>query len=365
MAAPRVILAIFNDPNYDQRMIRIAGSLQSAGYDVLLVGAAYKAALPLTAKPYRQFRFSMLFGKGKVRYIEFNLRLFFFLLWHKAELVCAVDLDSIVPVYWATRLKKTQRVYDAHEWFSEMKEVVSRPAIHRVWKWVERNYVPRFPNGYTVNEQIAEQFRALYGVAYPAIRNMPLRLTTDPDPVKKGFLLYQGAVNEGRAFEWLIPAMKWVEKPLYIYGTGNFYEQAASLIREQGLDHKVFLQGKLLPHELQKITPGAQLGFTLFETSGKSNYFSLANRFFDYVQAGVPQVCVDFPVYRNLNKAHPVAVLVTLTDPESLAKVINDTVNNQDKYRQLVSNCMLKRNEWNWENESEKLLRFYHKLSPI
>jgi len=103
----------------------------------------------------------------------------------------------------------------------------------------------------------------------------------------------------------------------------------------------------------------------LFEATGKSNYYSLANRFFDYVQAGVPQIAVDFPVYKDLNKDAPVAVLVTLTDPEALARIINNTVNDQENYLQLFSNCLLKRKEWNWEKESEILLDFYQKLLPI
>lgn len=365
MAAPRIIFSIFNDPNYDQRMIRIAGSLQAAGYDVLLVGAGYAGTGPLIEKPYRQRRFNMVFSKGKARYIEFNCRLFFFLLFQKADLVCAIDLDSIVPVYWVSRLKNSKRVYDAHEWFSEMKEVVSRPHIHRLWKWVEKKYVPRFPQGYTVNAPIADAFKQLYGVDYPAIRNMPLLSADTPTPAKEDFLLYQGAVNEGRAFELLIPAMKWVEKPLYIYGDGNFRQQAAALIREHALEQKVFLQGKVLPEQLSQITTRALLGFTLFEATGKSNYYSLANRFFDYVQAGVPQIAVDFPAYKDLNKDAPVAVLVTLTDPEALARIINNTVNDQENYRQLFSNCLLKRKEWNWEKESEILLDFYQKLLPI
>lgn len=363
-SAQRIVLTIFNDPNYDQRMIRIAGSLQSAGYDVLLVGAGYRHTPPLQEKPYRQHRIRLLFSTGKARYIEFNIRLFFLLLFTRATLLCAIDLDTIVPVYWISRIKSLPRVYDAHEWFSEMKEVVSRPSIHRIWQWVEKTYVPRFPLGYTVNEAIAAAFRSRYGVSYQVIRNMPAASPTIPARQKEDFLLYQGAVNEGRAFEMLIPAMQWINLPLFIYGDGNFMEQAKALIKQYGVTDNVLLKGKLLPGELQKVTPKARLGFTLFETTGKSNYYSLANRFFDYVQAGVPQICVDFPVYNNLNKAHPVAVLVELAGPEALAQAVNQLLNDPVKYQGLFENCLLMRLEWNWQKESETLIHFYHKILP-
>lgn len=365
MAHPKIVLAVFNDPNFDQRMIRIAESLISAGYQVLLIGVLHPDSIPLTHRPFRQIRLSAFFRKGKARYFEFNLRLFFKLLFSPADLICAIDLDTIVPVYWVSRLRKISRVYDAHEWFSEMKEVVTRPGIFRIWKWVEKTYLPRFPNGYTVNREIAQQFKKLYGVDFEVVRNMPALTEQIPAGTKELFLIYQGAVNEGRAFEILLPAMRYVDYPLYIFGHGNFYTAALSLIRSHQLESKVFLKGKLLPEQLKKITPKALLGFTLFEQTGQSNILSLANRFFDYVMAGTPQICVDSPVYRELNNNDPVAVLIELSGPEALARQINDLLGDHEKYAQLHRNCLVKRLEWNWQRESETLLTFYQKIIPI
>ena len=133
----RLVFTVTNDLNYDQRMIRICTSLSNSGYKVLLIGR--KSSTPLIKKQFSQKRLYCFFNKGKLFYIEYNLRLFFYLLFAKCDLICAIDLDTIIPCYLASVLKKKRRVYDAHELFCEMKEVVSRPAIFRVWKFIEKN----------------------------------------------------------------------------------------------------------------------------------------------------------------------------------------------------------------------------------
>ena len=208
----KLFFTVTNDLVYDQRMIRICSSLSAAGYDVTLVGRRNSNAPPLGTQPFRQYRMRTWFRSGKGFYIEYNLRLFFLLLTQKMSALCAIDLDTILPCYLVSRIRRIPRLYDAHELFCEMQEVVSRPGIYRIWKAIERFCVPKFPTGYTVNDLIADEFFRLYGVRYAVIRNAPV-LRPDPaadiaqlpiaaPPLPAGrFILYQGAVNEGRCFE--------------------------------------------------------------------------------------------------------------------------------------------------------------------
>ena len=104
------------------------------------------------------------------------------------------------------------------------------------------------------------------------------------------------------------------------------------------------------------------MGITLFENRGLSNYYSLANRFFDYIHAGIPQLCVDYPVYRAINDEIPVAVLVKNLQPENLASELNNLLHNQVVYKQLRDNCILAREKWNWQQEEKVLISFYEHL---
>lgn len=359
---PRIVFTVTNDLSYDQRMIRICSSLAENGYDVLLVGRKRRSSIPLTEKTFRQKRLNCWFDTGALFYAEFNIRLFLFLLTRKADALCAIDLDTILPVLYISMLKKINRIYDAHELFCEMKEIVSRPRIYAIWKMIERHTVPAFKHGYTVNGPIAGEFRKMYGVDYAVIRSMARYEGTAPEPVRDHYILYQGAVNEGRCFETLIPAMQWVDAPLHICGDGNFMKRAKDLVRQYGLESKIIFHGLLPPEELKPITRKARIGLTLFEPGARSNYFSLANRFFDYIQAGVPQLCVDYPVYRELNNLHHVAVLINDLSARSIAGSLNQILQNEQEWTTMKDHCISAAKELNWQSEEKKLLSFYRKL---
>lgn len=355
----KLIFTVTNDLNYDQRMIRICTSLQMAGYQVLLVGRKRTASKPLVEQPFQQKRLSCFFERTMFFYIEYNIRLFFFLLFKPFDLVCAIDLDTIIPCYFSSVIKREKRVYDAHELFTEMKEVVVRPRIYTIWKWIETFFVPRFKMGYTVNEPIKNILAQKYKVEYKVIQNVPF-ISTFNEVKKVNFIIYQGAVNEGRSFETLIPAFQWIDKELWIFGEGNFMQQAQDLAKEHKVEDKIKFKGALLPYQLKEITPKALLGITLFENKGLSNYFSLANRFFDYIQSGVPQLCVDYPVYRHINEEYEVAVLITDLSPENIAQNINQTLADPQKIAWMKQNCQKAAQVYNWELEERKLISFYN-----
>lgn len=357
-----IYFSVTTDLVTDQRMIRICHSLEKQGYSVLLIGRMSSTALP--NRPFDQIRLNCRAKKGKWMYLEYNCRLFFFLMTaKKPEVLVSIDLDTILPVYLTSKLRSVKRVYDAHEWFSEMKEVITRPVIKTIWTWVEKTYVPKFPNGYTVSYSIAESFKKLYQVSYEVIMNASVLHENESClPSTPPYLIYQGAVNEGRCLEWLIPAMKNVPMELWIFGDGNYREQCIRLINENGLSEKVIMKGTVSPEALHVITRKAYAGINLVEPFGKNQLMSLANKFFDYFHAGIPQLTMNFPEYKNINEKYTVALLIDRPDPELIAMQLNKLIQNKVLYEGLISNCKKAANTYNWQEEEKKLLRFYKKL---
>ena len=348
--------------NYDQRMIRICTSLANDGYDITLVGRKKRSSQPLGNKPFKQKRLYCFFEKGKLFYIEYNIRLFIYLLFAKADGICAIDLDTIIPCLWISTLKKIPRIYDAHELFCEMKEISSRPKIYKIWKLIENYAVPKYKLAYTVNHVIAEEFNFLYKVDFEVIRSIALLDENKSAQPKEKFILYQGAVNEGRSFETLIPAMKYINSKLIICGDGNFMQQAKELSRIHMVEDKIIFKGMLSPDKLQEITSQSYIGITLFEKGAKSNYYSLANRFFDYIHAGTPQICVDYPLYNELNKKYDIAVLIDDLKPDSIALVVNRLLEDESLWKSLHENCKTAAKELCWQNEEKTLIAFYKKI---
>jgi len=358
----KIYFAVTNDLSYDQRMKRICTSLAENGFDITLVGRKLSRSLPLKKEKYSERRIHCWFNKGKLFYIEYNTRLFCFLLFKKMDAICAIDLDTIYPCLAISKLKNIPRIYDAHELFTELKEVITRPSIKKFWTRVEQATVPKFKSGYTVSDGIAKEFNQRYGVAYETIRNVPVLKPLDHIIPAEKFILYQGAVNEARGLEFLIPAMKMINYQLVICGDGNFMSQLKELIRKNGVREKVEIRGKLTPDELWKLSQQATIGVAFPEKEGLNQYFALPNKFFDYIHAALPQITVDYPEYKKINDVYEVAVLVSNIEPGTIACSINNLMANGVLLAQLRQNCLKTREKLNWQQEENKLINFYKNI---
>jgi glycosyltransferase involved in cell wall biosynthesis len=341
-------------------MIRICSSLQKGGHEVTLVGVERKGLLPLKERTFKQVRLKVAQDEGKGFYADYWARLFFYLMRAEADVFCAIDLDTILSVYYASILRRKARVYDAHEIFTELKEVIARPAIHRMWTWIGKHTVPHFPKGYTIGEAYAREFEKNYGVRYAVVRNATvLKPLTLPEK-KERYILYQGAVNVGRCFEQLIPAMRDVDARLIVCGAGNYLAEARQLTTELGLEEKVIFKGYVAPEELVNYTLGAWVGITLFEATSLSNRLSLANRFFDYMHSAVPQLCIRYAEYEQINGQYEVCLLLEENPTsEEIARALNRLSTDQPYYERLQKACIEARNQYCWQKEEETLLKVY------
>ena len=343
-------------------MHRICTSLSEAGFRVTLVGRKLKTSIPLKQLPFNQKRLPCFFTKGFPFYAEYNLRLFFFLLTKKMDGVCAIDLDTIIPCLLVSKLKKVKRVYDAHEYFTELKEVRTRKFVKGFWTAIEKFAVRRFHYGYTVSDGLATEFKKKYNRNYAVIRNLPrLQPLREKMPGEK-FLVFQGAVNEARGFEYLIPAMKNIPYKLVVCGDGNFMEQLKELIDENDLTNKVELKGMLLPEDLQVIAQQASLGLGFAEREGINQFYALPNKFLEYMHAGLPQIAMNFPEYQKINNKYRVAVLVDEISTPTIEKIINETMANDNLLGDMHQNALKAREIYCWQQEEKILIQFYQQL---
>ncbi len=362
----RIICTVTNDLVYDQRMIRICSSLAKAGYEVKLVGRKKADSPTLSEQPFSQKRLYCFFQKGKWFYLEYNIRLFLYLIFHAFDLICAVDLDTLAPGYVVSKLKIKPLIYDAHEYFTEVPEVVRRPQIQRIWAKLAQTLIPRIRYAYTVGDELGKIFEKEYGVPFEVIRNVPeVYSVTSPQkpPGKTRVLLYQGALNEGRGLEAIIQAMPLIgDTELWLAGEGDLSEQLREMAMALRLDNKVRFLGYVRPQELKAITLQADLGLNLLENKGLSYYYSLANKAFDYIQAGIPSLHMNFPEYRHLQEEYDVFVLAESLDPSYLAGLIQGLFNDQSRYQELQQNCQSAAKTLNWTHEEQRLLRFYQNI---
>lgn len=278
------------------------------------------------------------------------------------DAVCAIDLDTILPCLLISKLKNIKRVYDAHEYFTEMKELLTRPGIRKFWQAIEKFCIPKYQNGYTVSKGLSEQFKKNLEKNYAVIRNLPVLKELSVIEKKEKLIVFQGAVNEARGFEYLIPAMKFINFKLVICGDGNFMNQLKQLIKENEVENKVELKGMLLPDQLTPIAKEATLGIGLAEREGLNQYYALPNKFTEYMHAGLPQIAMNYPEYKTINDQYKVAVLLDNLSTELVVKTINAVMNDDILLEEMHQNALKAREVFCWQNEEKKLVNFYNKL---
>lgn len=362
MSSKKILISVTNDVSYDQRMIKTAISLKKFGYEVEIIGRMKPGSIEMNLTGFKAHRFQLIFNSGVFFYLEYNLRLFFYLLYAQADILCAVDLDTIVPNLLIGKIKKKPVVYDAHEYFTEVPELVGRGFKKSVWKRIERFAIPQCRAIYTVGESIAELFRKEYHRSIEVIYNFPLKNSIDHTKKKNSFIvLYQGDLNEGRGVDRFIESMHLIPNiELWIIGEGKERLQLENLTKVRNLESRVRFIGYVLPDKLKEFSVQAFLGINLLENKGLNYYYSVANKFFDYIQARVPVLTMNYPEYARFNEQFNTSILIPDLETTTIANAVQSLMKDEDKYTELAKNCDIASHFLNWETQEEKLRSIYH-----
>jgi len=355
-----IYCTVTNDLNQDQRMHRIATSLSDNGYEVHVVGSSKIASEPLLQMNFGQHRINCWFRRGFLFYMEYNIRLFLYLLVRKMDIVYSVDLDTIMVGVLHKIMKGSKLVYDAHEYFTETPEVVHRPVIKAVWSSIARLCVPRADRAISVSQSLCDVLSDVYGLPFTCLYNVPFRTTEGKEfPTKdKKYILYQGMLNRGRGLREMIEAMEYIDPDyeLWLVGIGDIGAELKAISSQSTATDRIHFLGWKSPPELNKITQHATLGLNLLEADGLSYYYSLANKFFDYMHAGVPSINRSFPAYEAIISRYEVGLLLDDLSKTTIADQINGLLNDVEKYTKIQTQCAEANRVFNWQNEEKKLL---------
>ncbi|MFY9154477.1 MAG: glycosyltransferase family 4 protein [Prolixibacteraceae bacterium] len=365
----KISLSVINDLVTDNRVHKVAASLHKMGFEPVLVGRLLTESHSVE-RDYSTHRMKLMFRKGPMFYLEYNFRLFFWLLKSKIDVFVANDLDTLPANYLAARIKRKPLVYDSHEYFTEVPELIGRPVVRSIWIAIEKLLVPRVDKAYTVCDSIAEVYHDLYGVDFKVIRNLPVcskteALLTEISEEKKEMkiILYQGALNLGRGIEAAIRAMQFLEgAELWLAGDGDLTVQLKQMADELKLNDKVKFLGRLPLHELQQITRQADLGISLEEDLGLNYRFALPNKLFDYIQAGVPVLVSNLPEMKKIVQQYKIGAIAETHQRKDLAEIMKTALFDQEKNARWKQNLTLAVRELCWENQEETLRQIYLSL---
>lgn len=364
----KVIVSVINDLSSDQRVNRSCLTLQKAGFEVVLIGRRYRNSPPLNSRPYKCKRMHLVFRKGPFFYMEFNLRLFILLLFSKANVLFSNDLDTLLPNFLISKLKRKKLIYDSHELFTELPELTARPFVKFVWTKIEAFIFPKLKNIITVNQSIAAIYSEKFKKKVTVIRNIPLPGLIEISGTKKelGFnehdflIILQGAgINMHRGAEEAVEAMQFVEgAKLLIIGGGDVFEKLKHLRTKLNLEEKVLIIDKLPYAEMMKYTAVADLGLSLDRDTNLNYRYSLPNKVFDYIHSNTPILVSRLPELERLIETYNIGMVVTNINRQCIADRINSIKINPKLISDWKTNLLLAQKELNWKNEELKYLNF-------
>jgi glycosyltransferase involved in cell wall biosynthesis len=356
---------VINDLSTDQRVARACSVMQYVGFQVVLIGRRFANSAELK-RDYSIKRFRFFVNKGPLFYFFYNVRLFFYLLTRKKlDVLYANDLDTLGANALVSIIRRKPLIYDSHEYFLGVPEIQQKRMVKWVWKSIERFCLPWVDTFITVNDSIAKLYSKVYKKEIFVIRNMTLRSaihfennSTDLDLPKNTFVMVmQGAgINIDRGYEEAILSMKYIDHALLlIIGKGDVIDDLKNLVKQQNLESKVWFLGVLPYAKMMQYTAASHLGLTLDKDLSINYKFSLPNKLFDYINAGTPVLGSNLPEVAKIINDYEVGMVIEEVSPESIAKAINELIEDKERYNFYRQKCQRAAQVLNWETEQKKL----------
>ncbi len=369
-ALKHIVFAVTNDTLSDQRMDRICKSLISDGYKVTLVGRKFESSsLKVHKDLIHVVLLHVYFQKGPLFYFEYNLKLAFFLLFKSYDIGGAIDLDTIPGIRLATWLQRKKMTFDAHEFYTTTPELHNRNVKKAIWRILEKLFIRRIDLCYTVNKSLAQIFKDRYKMDFHIIRNVPLydeKPITSPKSIQNVnpvILLYQGVINKGRGVEIYVEAIESLPTcHLWLAGDGDLFMEIQEIISGHPCKDRISLLGKVPPDELKILTLKSHIGLNILSEDSESYYFSLANKFFDYMHAGLPTINSRYPEYVKIIEKYNTGLLINHYTTKELVHAVQWLIDNPNEYSRLSKASLDARKYFSWQNEELKLKEIYYPL---
>jgi glycosyltransferase involved in cell wall biosynthesis len=289
----------------------------------------------------------------------------------RLDVIQCNDLETLPVGLLLKRIRKVSLVYVSEELNTEI--VGLNPISKGIWKAVEAFCIRAADAVFTINESISLWLSEKYRIPRPEIlHNVPYRhKVPERKNLRKMFgippdtklLLYQGSMHPSRGVLTILRILPRIQNAALII-IGDEYQYRELLSRHRTTVPENVHVIPFVPYqELPAYTAGADLGLYLLENSCLNYYYSLPNKLFEYLSAGLPVVASDFPEHRRLVAGYHCGVLVDEKSDEDVIGKINRLIQDGRAYREMSRNARRITQEiFNWEEEEKKLIAVYRRL---
>ncbi len=361
-----IIHLTISDCQNERRIFNQAFSAIQWGYSVQIIALHFPGipvkenihGVPIERLPIPHFE------KGPLKFLEFNLKAFKYLLTNPPDIIHAHDLWVLPAAAMASFIHKRPLVYDAHEYYRDLLIFRRKRLSGWIWNMVEKLLIKQVHTLIAINSHQEK----LYQKAYPGIKSMfLLNVPQKSEDALPGFqerekiILYQGLFRPGRGLEYLLPAL--ANTPvgeLWLIGGGELEAFLKHQVKTLGLQSRVRFLGFLPYDQILNLTARARVGVALFSGKHLNYRYAAPNKFFEYIQAGTPVIATRIPSFQEFLQEYEVGDLIDEFQlPDKLPALFEHYLLKEDYWQNKHQQCVKAREKWNWEIESLKLKVLY------
>ena len=260
-------------------------------------------------------------------------------------------------------------IYDAHELFFERLSRGIRARIRPLFgvlRGFEHHLARRSRRVITVSDSFAKHLSQGMDIEYPlvltnAVDLRYLQKSTHTLPKQtQNLVVHSGNLIDGRNLQNLVRAIALLPRDvgLVLLGEGYLQQPLLELARELNVENRVRILPPVPVNEVSNTIASASVAAVLISTDVLSYKWSLPNKFFEAVAAGLPILAGQGVDIGQQMAQHDLGITCHPEEPQSIADGIAHLLEDQNqKYyrRQLIQ----AQAELNWEVEEQKLFSLY------
>ena len=287
------------------------------------------------------------------------------------NLVVAHDYFSADTGMAIARLYKAKFAIDCHEYSPGqypnnphwMK--YDKPYVDVIHKY----YLEKADQVTTVCDGIADHLNKENNLKRPVevIKSVPFKNIQPYRPVGKRIkVLYHGDLSERREIHTAIASMvDWRDDiDLTLRGNGDeaYLSKLKTIVSRKGLSDRVTFEPNVPFDRIIPEANQADIGYFSFLDQSPQIRFTLPNKFFEYVMAGLAICVTDLPEVGRIVDQYKLGKLI----PKHTIKDISETVNSftHEEINAYKKASLTAADELNWESEQDKMIAVYERLGP-